>query len=250
MSEGANKKFIAQREQFLVQNMIVIRNPQQYLTVKKVDLKDPDAPLILDFDLVHDPSIKYVDSHGVKIKAYVLALMDIRKGYTLADDADGVLTAARNDPGIKKRTHAITAYYLPWDNNRHYETKLGNAADYMFTPTLDGCSFVIGSGTSPRVSHLNYQNREGRVDQPRIKEKIRKVFGDEGKKPTKLTLADYSPNSHAEKLAGKTTMLTVAGFRDTASNTWSFYYQKRTQEMTALGIQEILTDRLVPIVRN
>ena len=65
---------------------------------------------------------------------------------------------------------------------------------------------------------------------------------------TRLTLADYSPKSHAEKLEGKLTMLTVVGFRYKTHNTWSFYYQKRTREMTTLGIQQILTDRLVPIV--
>jgi hypothetical protein len=65
---------------------------------------------------------------------------------------------------------------------------------------------------------------------------------------TALTLNDYSPNSHTEKLGGKLTMLTVVGCRNKANNTWSFYYQKRTQSMTTLGIQQILTDRLVPIV--
>ena len=247
MSEGANKAFKSQREQFLTQHMIVMRNPQQFLSAQGVNLQAPTGPLVLDFDLVYDPATKFVDANGVNVKVYTLALMEIRKGYTLANDANNVLTATRNNPKKGVSTHAIRAYYLPWDNNRHYESQLGNAADYMFTPTMDGCSFVIGSGTSPKVSHLNYQNNESRIDQKRIDKKIAKVFGDDAQAATRLTLADYSPNSHKEKLEGKLSMLTVVGFRDKTHNTWSFYYQKRTQTMTTLGIQQILTDRLVPI---
>jgi hypothetical protein len=248
MSDGANKKFISGREKFLRENMIIIKNPQQYLALQKVDLKRPPGPLVLDFDLVHDPNTKYADTHGANVKVYTLALMEIRKGYLLADDDEGVLTATRIDAGVGKNTHAIRAYYLPWDNNRHYESQLGNAADFMFTPTLDGCSFVIGSGPNPRVSHLNYQDAAtGRIDKAKIKTKITKVFGADPVAPTVLKLKNYSPNSHAEKLAGKTTMLTVVGFRNPTTNSWSFCYQRRTNEMGAMGVQQILTDRLVPI---
>jgi hypothetical protein len=242
MTAGANKKFLEQREQFLTQNLIVIQNPQQYLS-QKADLTDL-KPLV--FDLEHDPNSKFLDKNGVPVKTYLLRLMEIRKGYTFADNDEGIMTSQANKPRIGKYTHGILAYYLPWDNNRYYEAQLEDDADFMFTPTLDGCSFVIGSGKSPKVAHLNFQTNEGRVDQEKMNREIAKKFAED--QPTTLKLADYSPNSHEEKLKGKTTNLTVVGFRDRGTKTWSFYYQKRVQKYTKqLTIKQILTDRLVPI---
>ena len=71
MSEGANKKFLSQREQFLTQNMIVIQNPQQYLATQNVNLKDPTGPLILDFDLQYDAATKFVDGNGLERRVQV-----------------------------------------------------------------------------------------------------------------------------------------------------------------------------------
>ena len=99
MSEGANKTFKTLREQFLNQHMIVIRNPQQYLSAQNVNLKAPNNPLVLNFDLVYDPNTQFTDANGVNLKGlYTLSLMEIRKGYALADDQNGVLTANRNSP--------------------------------------------------------------------------------------------------------------------------------------------------------
>ena len=86
MSEGANKKFLSQREQFLTQNMIIIQNPQQYLSTQNVNLKDPTGSLILDFDLQYDAATKFVDGNGVNVKVYKLTLMEARKGYTIVND--------------------------------------------------------------------------------------------------------------------------------------------------------------------
>lgn len=244
MSSGANKKFLELRERFLEQNVIVLANPQSLMgTAVAAVVGKPD---VYDFDLQESADAKFVDAHGAKVKTYRLQLMAARKGLK-----GGVLV----DPKTSAKTRHIEAYYLPWDNNRHYETQLGDDADFMFTPTLDGCSFVVGSGASPKVSHLNYQGANGRIDQARMDANIAKAFADAGDQDlTTLKLDDYSPNSHAEKMAGKTTELTVVGFRDPVGGTWRFYYQKRQREVVpgkpgkGVGVREMLADRLVPIV--
>lgn len=244
MSSGANKKFLELRERFLERNVIVLANPQSLMgtTVAAVVGK----PEVYDFDLQESSDAKFVDDHGAKVKTYRLQLMAARKGMK-----GGVLA----DPKTSDKTRHIEAYYLPWDNDRHYETQLGDDADFMFTPTLDGCSFVVGSGASPKVSHLNYQGANGRIDQARIDTKIGKVFaGETAQDLATLKLDDYSPNSHAEKMAGKTTELTVVGFRDPVAGGWRFYYQKRQREVVpgkpgkGVAVREMLADRLVPIV--
>jgi len=244
MSGGANQSFLQQRERFLAKNVIILANPQAWLSGANAVAQEPGKPGVYDFDLVHDPTPKFVDDQGKALKTYKLQLMATRKGVT-----GGVLA----DPKAGGRTRHVLAYYLPWDNNRHYETQLGDDADFMFTPTLDGCSFVVGSGASPKVAHLNYQGSDGRIDQTRIDTEIGNVFP--STVPDKsLKLADYSPNSHAEKMAGKTTELTVIGFRDPVTKTWRFFYQKRNRAVVAgkagkgSVVKEMLADRLVPIV--
>jgi hypothetical protein len=247
MSSGANKKFISQREQFLRENVVIVRNPQQHIATIGGALDG-----IHEFDLIENTSLDFKDATGNPVKAYTLQLFATRKGL---DITVGVGSSGFKDPGKGLHTHVIKAYYLAWDNGRHYETQLGDKADFMFTPTLDGCSFVVGSGANPKVSHLNYQNASQRIDQQEIKRRIQtEAFPTENYQSlTVLKQKHYNPNSDAEKLAGKNTELTVAGFRNPKSNTWRFYYQKRTKEAVtgASGkteIREILADRLVPIV--
>jgi hypothetical protein len=242
MSGGANQSFLELREQFLAQNILIVTNPQAWLTGANAVAPEATSPDVWDFDLVHDPGSKFVDDQGKAVKTYKVQLMATRKGVTA-----GVLA----DPKTGKRTRHVHAYYLRWDNNRHYQTQLGDDADFMFTPTLDGCSFVIGSGPSPMVAHLNYQGGDGRIDQGRIDTEIGNLYPGPGPQ-TQLKLADYSPNSHAEKLTGKTTELSVVGFRDPVARTWRFFYQKRNRAVVdgrrGPMVQEILADRLVPIV--
>jgi hypothetical protein len=246
MSQGANKKFLAQRERFLRENVIIVKNPQQHIAVTEGALDG-----VHEFDLVENPALNFRDATGRPVKSYSLQLFATRKGLDLAL---GALGAGFKDSDKGFNTHVIKAYYLAWDNDRHYETQLGDQADFMFTPTLDGCSFVVGSGRNPKVSHLNYQNASQRIDQREIKRRIQtEAFNDaDYESLTVLKQKHYNPNSHAEKTAGKTTELTVAGFRDKQSGTWRFFYQKRTREAVdgARGaeIHEILADRLVPIV--
>ncbi len=55
---------------------------------------------------------------------------------------------------------AIDSYFCPYENDKSFFITLGNAADYMFTPKMDGCTFGIGSqaGGACRVGHVNFVN--------------------------------------------------------------------------------------------
>jgi hypothetical protein len=112
---------------------------------------------------------------------------------------------------------------------------------------------VIGSGVNPKIAHINYQRTAGTktlVDQDRIDRTITREFGSDASTKA-LKKDDYSDD--AQKEAGTNFHVTVVGIRDTIANTWDFYYQRRLSSIAqdkkgALYTQNILADRLVPIV--
>jgi len=55
---------------------------------------------------------------------------------------------------------ALDAYFCPYANDKSYFITLGNAANYMFTPKMDGCAFGIGTQANGacRVGHVNLTN--------------------------------------------------------------------------------------------
>jgi hypothetical protein len=243
MAEGANKEFIEQRERFLKKNVILSPNIQSYMATKAMAVKIPldrvEMVGVYDFDLRKDPAMDIRDHSGKKQDVYKLYLLEQR--------------AVHNVGVVTKNTNAIRAFYLPWDNGRSWTVSLSDRADFLFTPTLDGCSIVAESGVNPRVSHLNFQNAaKTRVDPAAIDANIAAIYGI-GAKPNlrKLEKGDYSDD--AEKERGINPTVTVIGFRDRVSNTWSFYYQRqlsktvRNSDDTGSIVQKILEDRLMPI---
>jgi hypothetical protein len=45
----------------------------------------------------------------------------------------------------------------------------------MFTATLTGCTIAVGSGNTPKVSHINHQANDA-IDHPRILQKYNKHY--------------------------------------------------------------------------
>lgn len=243
MAEGANKDFIEQREGFLKKNVILSPNIQSYMATKAMTAKIPldrvEMVGVYDFDLRKDPAMDVRDHKGKKQDVYKLYLLEQR--------------AVHNVGVVTKNTNAIRAFYLPWDNGRSWTVTLSDRADFIFTPTLDGCSIVAESGANPRVSHLNFQNAaKTRVDPAVIDTNIAAIYGI-GAKPRlrKLEKGDYSDD--AEKERGINPTVTVIGFRDRVTNTWDFYYQRQLSNTvpnpSGRGsiVQNILEDRLVRI---
>jgi hypothetical protein len=61
----------------------------------------------------------------------------------------------------QKNSTAFTAYWCPYNNNTLGYTILGTDADYMFTATMDGCTFGIGTISETGaciVGHANAQH--------------------------------------------------------------------------------------------
>jgi hypothetical protein len=243
MAEGANKEFIEQRERFLKKNVILSPNIQSYIVFKATGAKIPPKFVemvgVYDFDLRKDPTMDVRDHGGKKQDVYKLYLLEQR--------------AVHNVGVVTKNTNAIRAFYLPWDNGRSWTVSLDDRADFLFTPTLDGCSIVAESGANPRVSHLNFQNAaKTRVDPAAIDAEIAAIYGI-GAKPTlrKLEKDDYSDD--AEKQRGINPTVTVMGFRDRVTNTWDFCYQRQLSNTAPNPkgpgsiVQRVLADRLVRI---
>jgi hypothetical protein len=251
MAGGANKEFIEQGPKFLRANVVLSPNPQGYLVGKAGNLGITAANVsligIYDFDLVKEPTKNYRGTNGKRVDTYKLRLLEQRA-------LPGLAVGNVAQVPVTKNTHAIRAFYLPWDNGRGWTVQLDDRADYLFTPTLDGCSVVAESGVDPRVSHINFQNAaQTQVDPVAIDNEIASIYGI-GAKPTLRTLEKDDYSDDAQKAAGTQFTVTVVGFRDKNHNTWDFYYQRQISRVvpnpngTGSLVQAILQDRLVPIV--
>jgi hypothetical protein len=76
--------------------------------------------------------------------------------------ANGCVSGGVYKLRTKKPTdpRGLTAYFCPYENNQTKALMLKNAAQWMFTATMDGCTFGVGSQTpgamgSVRVAHAN-----------------------------------------------------------------------------------------------
>lgn len=54
--------------------------------------------------------------------------------------------------------NAVTGYYCPYAPNDGRATQLGNAANYVFTPTMDGCTVGLGSYDGAGGRRMVHQN--------------------------------------------------------------------------------------------
>jgi len=136
------------------------------------------------------------------------------------------LTEEREGRAVSGRTHAINAYFLPWGGNKTYCGQLGLGADFFFTPTLNGCTFVYsGQGPTPSVAHSNFVN-------------LATTLADQGAMDNDLT-AKFGVVPQAARLI-KTTYkrapigdedyrATIIGIR--TGNSWRFYYQNYKVEL-------------------
>jgi hypothetical protein len=127
----------------------------------------------------------------------------------------------QNAHGLPKahgaNSHRITAYWLPYEAQKYCETTLGNAANYMFTATLTGCTIAVGSGNTPKVSHINHQANDA-IDHPRILQKYHKHYRfDVGARA--IHKDDYWHNAAVDQAH------TIVGIR--RDHGWKFYMNSR-----------------------
>ena len=194
MSGGENKKFIAQKAGYLNSRFIVI-DPGNFTN------GSPKGAY--DFDLKIDSNANLQDSKGKKTKVVTLSALGKR----------GTATGTR--------TNKIRAYYLPYARNKGFSHRLVDDVDFCFTDTMNGCTFSVGSGAKPLISHYNFVNPATQlIDQAKIDWHIdrRYIHG-----VTKLTKADY------KKSGGMDQKVTMIGFRE--KNGWAFCYQRRSADL-------------------
>lgn len=142
--------------------------------------------------------------------------------YVFESDRDFgmVLRNAGNGEG-----DVVRAYFLRYADNSSFSLKLGNDADYMLTPVLTGCTFVVNDKWfSPTVSHLNIQNQQGTIDQPMIDQSITQMYGNQRGVITAnyytVKKADYVGANDAP-LESRLLVIGVRGFSG-----WTFYRVK------------------------
>lgn len=131
---------------------------------------------------------------------------------------------------------SFRAYWLPYMNDNAYSLRLGNRADFLLTPTMDGCTFVVGQSTThpgrTKVAHLNYQKSVADpsmpgttkrvINQRKINYKIQHLF--QGNTHYILKKGDYKLDT--DYRGGEGVQLLTMGLRD-ANGNWDFVYQKR-----------------------
>jgi hypothetical protein len=196
MASGENAKFMKEKSAYLQDHFIIWRDDQSLAGGKG----------IYDFDLTPDKTAGIVDTAGRKVKACILTPMVAR------------------GKAVSGSTNAIQAYYLPYQPNMSFHHRLVDDVDYCFTPTLNGCTFVVGSGDTPLISHYNFVDDPNAVNPTVDQAKIDRHIGRRYHAPvTTLKRADYKTGPALDY------KVTIIGIREGGS--WSFYYQRRAEDL-------------------
>jgi hypothetical protein len=274
MAGGANSKFIERKEEFLRNNVIDVQVSDGELMIVAtghvdatkatlattgrvqgsgqavgVAAKDKTAG-VFDFDLFKTGETAEVVENGrtSRVPRYLLKAW----GTKARDKKQVGQTVQYKTPTF---AHPIRAYWVPWSANSSWSVQLGNAADFFFTATMDGCSLAISSGAAPVVTHGNYRS----VVNPDRASALRTIAEMASHHTTnlntdvaKILSKDQYAATHQQKLQGINNLVTVVGFRDTIHNTWSFYWQRRKvilgDRHQGTHTRMVLQDRLVPLV--
>jgi hypothetical protein len=95
--------------------------------------------------------------NDARIQELTLRLQPMSRGRRLGEDVP-VYAVTRPQPGDPIGS-SLFAYWVPYAQNQTFSCNLGNGARFMFTATMDGCSFGIGSSPTPGVVRVAHANR-------------------------------------------------------------------------------------------
>jgi hypothetical protein len=211
--EKQNAKFMERKATFLDQKLIkfgVVRSAGDQGDAHAAHAHVYEHDEIAEFDLALDATQPVQNAGGNVIKAVVLN----RFGQRYKPGGNGVIKA---QGGYSK---PISAYYLPFKPGEGHMMQLGNAADYFFTPTLNGCTFACGTGAlTPTVSHLNLQNVHGAINQPAMDAMVLTIHGVNTQFVVRR--ADYKDIAMG---AQEDLQAMIVGFRGMLG--WKFHMQK------------------------
>lgn len=171
-------------------------------------------------------------------------------------DASGRETVklTQQSPGVYKLESGSGSGSFPiyWCHYKaddvHYVT-LGSAANYMFTPRMNGCSFAVGipaSDGSVTVAHANVRDSPESEEIKKIDEALngkellsmdkmvklqtlrRQLVMVEQKSKLEDAIGGDQFTGYLSSTTYQNAELTTFGVRDTGSGAWSFYFQART----------------------
>jgi hypothetical protein len=274
MAGGANKQFLDEKSDFLKHNIIEVNVTaaklseiadnhndvakgffarQGRLTNRDVDRANFYSG-VYDFDLIKTVKKAKVRAstvgiqHWSSVTVYELKEWGSKtRDQKILNNPDGTFKVRYEVP---KGAHPIRAYWVPWSSNTAWSVRLGDDADFFFTPTMDGCSLAISSGASPTVTHGNYKGlvNVAIADQARTLQQMTDHHTNTlGTDVNRTLLKDTYAATAQEKEAGTNKLVTVVGFRDRIAGTWAFYWQRRQVNANDPAAKIILQDRLVPI---
>lgn len=131
------------------------------------DLKQ--TPTLIDKNLqITGPPGANPGSGGITVQTRVVSpTSDAVHSETIARVSNAVISARASIGGLQGNTQKIVVatdgvancYWLPWASGRVYLGQLGNAHEYFFTYTINGCGFIIGgTAAQPFVAHANLES--------------------------------------------------------------------------------------------
>ncbi len=155
------------------------------------------------------------------------------KAMALYDIREAPQNASRATPDT------FMGYWCPYDMNRTSFTTLSGSADYMFTATMDGCSFGIGTPAGDGtvlVSHSNSaQDDTATSHKPMIaaqKTNLRNLLGGKSKL---FQPGDYRSRGFFNKKADVSAM--TFGVR--AGKSWRFYSHRFRKTYDGMAVKYI-----------
>lgn len=211
--DGQNKNYMSQKNGYLVNTVIQFDVTRTDIDTGQRYRRDNifSHNEIAPFDLCPITATTSVNLSNTALKTVRLRRFESRA-------AEGQTTSKAAGLFSKR----INAYYLPFKAGEGHTITLGTRADYFFTPTLNGCSLIIGTGNNPRVSHINLQRQkmihQGDIDTmaiflhgTNIYATVKKsAYNPRTTRPAKNDLSNYQA--------------IVVGFR--VNRQWDFYIQK------------------------
>lgn len=210
MAGGANAAFLADPIGFMQNNII------------RVTYNGPATSVPLEFDLVDSGIVETkkdkkagFSKNAIRDRTWtgVSAAGDTMKVYDLI---------AFSGKLLRPFAHPIKAYWLAFKSGEVETVRLGPAARFLFTATLNGCSIGVGDGQHPKVCHANKWievESVRKTDQTLMDLQIRQaIYGGR----TLLPKSDYSVD-------GKKINVTFIGvFKN---DRWKFYWQSHNGQL-------------------
>jgi hypothetical protein len=146
---------------------------------------------------------------------------------------------AQMAPGGQAPNGVFMGYWCPYDIDRTSYVTLSGAADYMFTATMDGCSFGIGAAAKDgtvTVSHSNSAKDDTPTShKPMIaaqKTNLRSLLG------TKSKL--FQPGNYRSRgFLNKKADVSAMTFGVRSGKSWRFYSHRFRKTYAGMAVQYI-----------